>query len=102
MAEHIHPDLSPIEADYKRAVKRLRDQLTLTQKQFARQFGLTGPNARFTVGRWERLASPHMPSTKHRLRMRQLFEMNQEVRTNPTEFMAGREETSLEQVDFSV
>lgn len=103
MSTHkIHPLLTEIDIAYKIAVKRLRTQLCLSQVQFARNFQIVGKHARFTIGRWERLSSPHMPTTKHKLRMRELFEMNRQLRGDPEKLLTGRDETSLAQVDFSV
>ncbi len=103
MSTHkIHPALTPVDIAYKIAVKKLRTQLCLSQALFARQFQIVGKHARFTVGRWERLSSPIMPTTKHKLRMRELFEMNRQLRQNSEKFLQGREESSIAQVDFSV
>lgn len=103
MSTHeIHPLLTDVDIAYKKAVKKLRIQLCLSQVQFARQFQIVGKHARFTVGRWERLSSPHMPTTKHKLRMRELFTMNRQLRQNPEKFLEGRDETRLAQVDFTV
>ena len=75
-ATKIHSKLKDDEIEYKKAILLLRTQMSLNQSQFARQFNLNGENARYTVGRWERLSCPDLPGRENMKRMRVLFQMN--------------------------
>lgn len=74
--ETIHPDLKDDEIHYKHSIWTLRDQMKLNQVQFARQFGLNTANARYTIGRWERLSCVDLPGKENMKRMRELFKLN--------------------------
>ena len=78
--ETIHPDLKDDEIHYKESIWLLRDQMKLNQAQFARQFGLNTLNARYTIGRWERLSCSDLPGKVNMQRMRELFKLNASVR----------------------
>lgn len=74
--ETIHPDLKDDAICYKNSIRILRDQMMLNQAQFARQFGLNTINARYTIGRWERLSCLDLPGKVNMKRMRELFKLN--------------------------
>ena len=80
-ATEIHPDLKDDEICYKNSIRVLRDQMHLNQAQFARQFGLNTLNARYTIGRWERLSCIDLPGKVNMQRMRELFKLNANCRS---------------------